>query len=292
MKTAALSLRLANDLPPGTHRLSNRDLRDHFGLSRVTAKAREEIAYELERLGLEVLSDPDHEPLVVRKTARVAGARSRGGARTPWWRRRWAIGVGVVVLLLMIVGALGDSETSRSGDDRKTTAAAPPTTEAPAEEPPVTLEDAAVAVDGGDYAAALDLAADLSSGERDRIRRKISRHLAKRARAALRRGDRSRARTLLGRSASFPPTAESDDVRAELRAADELAAHRAEQRRLRRAAAREAAREAAAAERAAAEEAAAAAAAEYDVPDADAGGSTTNWCGKRDGDGDGIYCED
>lgn len=293
MKTSALSLRLANDLPPGTHHLYNDQLRAHFGLSRVTAKARREIAYELQRLGLEVLSDPEHEPLVVRRTVRAAaGARGRG-PRTPWWKRRWAIAAGAVLLLLMIAGALGDGEPTRGGDPEGTPRAqAAPADEAPPSEPaPATLEDAAVLVDAADYRAALDVAATLGDEERDRVRRKISRHLAKRARAALRSGSRATARRLLRRSSGFPSTPEAAAARADLEAADARAAYRAEQRRIRRAAAREAAR-AAAAERAAAEEAAAAAAEEYDAPAVDAGGSSTNWCGKRDGDGDGIYCED
>jgi hypothetical protein len=29
----------------------------------------------------------------------------------------------------------------------------------------------------------------------------------------------------------------------------------------------------------------------YSAPSGSSGGSTSNWCGKRDGDGDGLYCE-
>lgn len=293
MKTSALSLRLANDLPPGTHHLYNDQLRAHFGLSRVTAKARREIAHELQRLGLEILSDPEHEPLVVRRTVRAAAGRRRRPPSTPWWKRRWAIGVGVVLLLLMIAGALDEGEPTRGGGpEGPPRAEAAPVSETPRSEPaPPTLDDAAILVEASDYRAALDIAATLGDQDGDRIRRKISRHLAKRARAALRRGSRATARRLLRRTHRFPATREAADARADLEAVDARAAYRAEQRRIRRAAAREAAR-VAAAERAAAEEAAAAAAEEYDAPDVDTGGSSTNWCGKRDGDGDGIYCED
>src|SRR4051812_16685026 len=81
---------LAARLPAGDHPLSNQTLRDVYGLSRVTAKARGEIAAELRQAGLEVLSDPRSEPLWVRK---VAPARTTLAprARRAWWRRPGAI---------------------------------------------------------------------------------------------------------------------------------------------------------------------------------------------------------
>lgn len=290
MNTTARSRDLADGLRPGTHTLHNDFLRAHFGLSRITAKARADIAHALQRAGLEVLSDPDREPLVVRKTAR-ASTRARPG-QVPWWRRRWAVGLAAVLLLLMLAGALGDNDPAVRGGD-------PPPSADAAADPAPAFEDAVAAVDASQYRRAIGMADALEAGQQDRIARKISRHLAMRARAALRRGSRSTARRLLRRAAAYPATAEAADARDMLEAADDRAAYLAEQRRLRRAAARQAARERAAAERAAAERVAAdlaaaeeaAAAESYDAPDVD-GGSTANWCGKRDGDGDGIYCEE
>jgi hypothetical protein len=75
MSDATTSRRLAAELPVGQHELFNAQLRDLYGLRRVTPAARGRIAAELERAGLEVLSDPAREPLVVRKTAHApAGA--------------------------------------------------------------------------------------------------------------------------------------------------------------------------------------------------------------------------
>jgi hypothetical protein len=74
------SRQLVEQLRPGEHRLYNTDLRSAYGLSRVTAKARYEIARELRQAGLAILSGPAEEPLVVRKTA-PSQARANGVAR-------------------------------------------------------------------------------------------------------------------------------------------------------------------------------------------------------------------
>jgi hypothetical protein len=301
MNTNAVSRQLAQDLAPGEHHLSNEQLRDIYGVSRITAKARRNIAEDLRRSGLEVLSDPSHEPLLVRKSVQRGAAVQRPG-KPPWWRRRWAIALGVVALLFMIVGAISDNESKSQAQGAEEPAAAVSTTETqPAEtvpvEPVATVADATQAVEDQDYAGALAIAAAISADDRHRIGHAISRHLAKRVRASLRRGDRSQAKRLLAEARDYPSTAGLRNARASYSAAKARAGYRAEQRRIAREAARAAAAERRAAERAAEEAAAAAAVAaaapsvdSYDAPDT-SGGSSTNWCGKRDGDGDGIYCE-
>lgn len=99
------SRQLVEQLPLGEHRLHNTELRSAYGLSRVTARARADIAREL-RKGLEILSDPANEPLVVRKTA-LGQARVSRIAR-PWWRRRWARAIAGSIALIMLIGALSD----------------------------------------------------------------------------------------------------------------------------------------------------------------------------------------
>jgi hypothetical protein len=305
-----ISRRLAERLAPGEHRLSNRDLREAYGLSRVTAKARASIAAELERAGLHVLSDPADEPLVVRKVARAPAPRpARAPEPPPAARRRPRPGplAALAAALVLLVVAIAMAP----GDERR--AAQPPTAQvveppaeatpaaAPAQEPAPTLADAAAAVDAGDHVAAMAVADALDDDDRSRVRRMITRSFARQARAALRDGDRPRARRLLAPSARYGSGPELRAARASLRAAQRRAARRAERRRAeaaarraraaeRRAARRPAQQAARAAERAAeAQEAAAAAAPE---PAADTSGpSTVNWCGRRDGDGDGISCE-
>jgi hypothetical protein len=305
------SRELARRLDPGIHDLSNQDLRSAYGVRRMTAKTRSGIAQELERVGLEILSDPAYEPLRVRKTAPERPLlRRRLPHRKVWWQRPWVIGTAAVLLLLMIAGALGD-EPTRATSDREPTAAATTTATTPTEatpsettpaEPVATFADAEDAVEDGDFSEAVAIAAALGANDRDRIRRKISRTIARDIRRALRNGDRSAAKMLISEAGRYPSTPQIRAARSSYRAAKARAAQRAAARRAAREAARQRAAERRAARRAAREAAQAAAAAEADVPtyedsndapdvDVSGGPSTTNWCGKRDGDGDGIYCE-
>jgi hypothetical protein len=108
------SRQLAEQLRTGEHRLHNADLRRAYGLSRVTATARSEIARELRQAGLEVLSDPANEPLVVRKTA-PGQARALGVVR-PWWKRPWAITIAGLIALFLLIGGLSDDDsTTKAG---------------------------------------------------------------------------------------------------------------------------------------------------------------------------------
>jgi len=273
------SRQLVEQLPTGEHRLHNADLRSAYGLSRVTARARSEIARELRTAGLEILSDPANEPLVVRKTA-PGQARANGIAR-PWWKRRWAIVIGGLIALIMLIGAFSD-------DDKTTQAAKQPsgtasvaettTTQRPTEQQPtLTLTDAAEKVDQDHYAAALAIATGLSDESEHRIMQKISRRLAYRAIDALQSGDRTRARFLLNRADDYVSTPQSATAWARYDAAQQRVAQR-------RTAARQQRQEPAAPVPPVAPQS-------VPAPETSGGPSTTNWCGKRDGDGDGIYCE-
>lgn len=277
---ASISRQYADGLRPGTYDLDNAELRHIYGLSRITAKARGEIAGGLRRAGLEVLSDPAAEPLRVRKVARqpasVRPERPRPAAprpagpdtRTPWWKRHPAVAAAVVVALLLLVGALGDGgdtpDSAQAGPE-----ATPRTTQAePPAEPVVTFADAEQAVEDGDFSGAVRIANTLGEDDGDRIRRKISRTLARDVHRALRTGGRSRASAILARADGYPATPQLRAARASYRAAAEA--------------------EAAAQAHAEAE----AESASDDSYDSGSGGESGNWCGAtRDGDGDGIWCE-
>lgn len=289
-------------LPPGTHHLDNAALREAFGLTRVTAGARSDISRRLQRQGLHILSDPANEPLVVRKAVRGHDRRA-GTSQTPGKRTRTALLAGILLFVLvglgLIVAAVGGDDAPSTAADRVAEVAADDNVAVPvepaAEEPVATLADAEALVNEGRYAAAVAAAAALGDDDRSFIRRRISRRIARAARRALRRGDRAAARRHLALADNYPTTDATRVVRLEYRAAKRRAATRRAARRRaaeRRASERRAAERAAAARRAAQRAAAEAPApAPSSAPSSPSGPSTTNWCGKRDGDGDGIYCE-
>lgn len=149
----------------------------------------------------------------------------------------WSKWLAALFLLLLLLGLVAPgSDSSRSADsattERKVVADAQPP------EPKQTLEDAAAKVDDGDYKGAVLVAAALPDDDEDRVRRKISRHLARSVGVALRAGDRSQARRLLPRASRFPRTRKIVSARADYRAAQARAAARAERHRLARVAAR------------------------------------------------------
>ena len=82
-----------------------------------------------------------------------------------------------------------------------------------------TLADAEQAVETGDFGAAVQIAETLGEDDGDRVRRKISRMLARDVRRALRTGDRSRASSILARADSYPATSQIRSARASYRAA-------------------------------------------------------------------------
>lgn len=273
------SRQLVEQLRTGEHRLHNTDLHRAYGLSRVTATARYEIARELRQAGLEILSDPANEPLVVRKTA---PDRARAiGIVSPWWKRPWAIIIAGLIALIMLIGALSDDAKTTTAANQlpSVTSVGETTTPRPSAEqqPALTLTDAAEKVDQDHYAAALAIAAGIGDEDERRITQKISRRLAYRAINALRSGDRSRARFLLNRVGDYSSTPQSMAAWARYDAAQQRVAQRRAADRQRR--------------QEQATPAPSLAPQSVPSPDTSSGPSTTNWCGKRDGDGDGIYCE-
>jgi hypothetical protein len=99
------SASLAAALPPGRqYVLSNADLREHYGLRRISAGARWRIARDLELAGLQLISDPDHEPLVVARPQADAAAHGAAPERGEK-RRRTPFRLGAVFSAL--VGAAG-----------------------------------------------------------------------------------------------------------------------------------------------------------------------------------------
>ena len=303
------SRRLTAELHVGNHALTNHELRQVYGMSRVTTKARGEVAAELRKAGLQILSDPSSEPLFVRKLAPARGASAPPAPRPvrAWWRRPWAIAAGALVLLFVAVAALttGPPASSSAGEQATLSGAAAEATTEPASEPtpaatepPQTIADARSAVADDDYAGALLIAAALGRDDERTIERRIARRLAYRTMKALRSGDRSRASRLLREAREYPRTAEITRADAALDAAQTRAQERAAAKRRAAAVARAARRARAETRRQARAEARRRAAVTESAPSVSSapepsmsGPSTFNWCGKRDGDGDGIYCE-
>ncbi len=85
---------------------------------------------------------------------------------------------------------------------------------------PATIRDAREAVDDDNYAAAERTFPALSRAERSDVRTRIANRIARRARAALRRGDRALTVSLLTAGRRYPTTKLARTVRAELRAAE------------------------------------------------------------------------
>lgn len=285
---------LANDLGPGKERrLQNSELREIFGVPRITALQREEIVRALEQAGLEVVSGATSQPLIVRNAA-AEGARAAVAGSRPWFKRKrtWAI---AAVMFFVLMAALGSEDNASEQAAEITTQTAPidatvtsETETTPAQAAP-TRSDIEDMVEDDLYAEALAAAALLGEDDENYIARRIANRLARRTMFALDQGDRSRARFLVIKSRDYPSTRMSEQARsayesAQAAAKAEAAARRAEAERV---AQEEAAREAA--------QRAAEAVPDYEAPGPSApeasGPSTTNWCGKRDGDGDGIYCE-
>lgn len=282
----------ADRLSPGKERrLQNSELRAIFGVSRITAAQRAEIVRALEQAGLEVISGATTQPLIVRNPAaqdtRAAVAKDR-----PWFKRKrtWAI---AAILFFVLVAALPsdpdspDENASRSAGDTARQTTPTTTTETTPTPAGPTRAEIGDMVDDDHYAEAIAAAALLGNDEESWIARRIANRLARRTMFALSSGDRSRARFLLTKAEDYPSTSMSRKASSAYRLAQARASSRAAARRA------EAARIAQA--KAAREEAKRAAEAVPDVPDVSApdasGPSSTNWCGKRDGDGDGIYCE-
>jgi hypothetical protein len=312
---------LAARLSSGTqHTLDNAALRTIFGVSRVTAVQRQAIVRAIKRADLEIVSGAKTEPLVVRKHAlqntadtepvvvrehaiQYTPGPTRAAVDRPWFKRKrvWVFAAVLFFVLVGVVGSAFDSVDDTQPQDAAVTATqtvpaeaavagtATETTTSPAARS--TRSDAEDMVDDDLYAEALTAAALLGNDDESYIARRIANRLARRTLFALDGGDRSRARFLLRKSQDYPTTSMSRQASAAYEAAQARAKVRTAARKA--VAEQRAAREAE--QRAASQAEQRAADAVPDAPDATApdasGPSTNNWCGKRDGDGDGIYCE-
>ena len=162
-----------------------------------------------------------------------------------------------VALVVTSLAACGDDKEATSGttappaattgtEATSTETASTATTATTTTTPAQTINDAQAAVDDDQYAEALAIAAALTAGEANSIRRRISNRYARRVRTALRSGDRARASFLLRQAGRYPRTQQLAQASSSYKAAKERVAERARQRRLaaeQRAAQRTAARE-------------------------------------------------
>jgi hypothetical protein len=220
-----------------------------------------------------------------------------GTAPRPWWKKKRVIALAVVLFLLIVAVASGpDSDQKKPPGQGRTESTATESTQPEKTAPAKTRADAVQAVDDDNYVEALAIATALGVDDEHYIAQRISRRLARRVIRAVSSGDRRQAHLLLREAKKYPTTSLTRTAKRRYEVAQAQADARRQARadaRAQRRQARAAAREQARAQARARRDAAAAA------PDAPASGgapdtsgpSTTNWCGKRDGDGDGIYCE-
>ncbi|HUR85106.1 MAG TPA: hypothetical protein VMY78_07165 [Solirubrobacteraceae bacterium] len=184
------------------------------------------------------------------------------GARAP---RRRPLTSSMIAGLLLLGGCGGDDEktaTNRPFQPATTpastataTAAVPAgTVTTPSGTPrKATVRDARQAVDADRYADAVKALPALSKTEQLAVRRRIANRIARRARAALRRGNRSLVQTLLVQARRYPATDLTRQVRAQFRAAEARLAKADRERLLKRQEAARERRQRARAERAAEE---------------------------------------
>ncbi|MDP2711046.1 MAG: hypothetical protein Q8O56_07485 [Solirubrobacteraceae bacterium] len=209
---------------------------------------------------------------------------------------------GILASLIVLAAIVGDDEAREAAVTTTVTVTTPAQPLPPPSEPvepTETLADAQRAVAANEYARALAIAERIDM--EDTVRQRIANQLGRRAAAAVKRGDRRSASSLLRQAGDYPGTQATTQARASLRAAQGRASAR-------RAAARAAAERARQAREAAQEQA------ETTAP---ASGCDPNYSGcvppyppdvncsdvsgpvqvlgsdphGLDGDGDGIGCE-
>lgn len=203
---------------------------------------------------------------------------------------RWATGLVLLMLIAAIVPAEDPEAEKTQASNSSAEAADASTDEGPTGETGPTGPSSAVLVeliDSGDYDEADEIGAQLEDDDRQLLRAYIAYRIAKGIRRRVRTGDLDEARGLVIASRKYPATAELKSATKYYRSERLQEKRRVQQLKAKRAAARKRAREkreARARARREREESA------YEAP-SQSGPSTENWCGKRDGDGDGIYCE-
>jgi hypothetical protein len=150
--------------------------------------------------------------------------------KRPWWQ--WVLAGFVGLLILGAVVGDDDEDTATMTSTVTVTQPASSATTTTTTESAESITDAREAVDDGDYARAVAIAAVLGSSEEDAIRRRIANMLARRALAAVRAGDRGTASSVLRQADRYPNTRQLTQARASYRAAKARAAERARAKRL------------------------------------------------------------
>jgi hypothetical protein len=155
-----------------------------------------------------------------------AAGQADARKKRPWWQ--WMLGG---LLALVVLSAIfGDDESGKTVTETTTvTVTQPPpsqttTTLAEAVE---TLADAEQAADDDQYGQAVAIASLLGSDEETSVRSRIANRVARRALAAVRAGDRGRAKRLLAQADRYPTTALTRQARSSYRTATARAAERA-----------------------------------------------------------------
>lgn len=160
--------------------------------------------------------------------------------KRPWWHWALLAFVGLLILGAVVGEEDASDETAQpvgpSGATATTPVGTTPTETATetATTPTQTIEDAREAVDDDRYADALAIAAALTAAELNSIRRRISNRYARRAVAAVRSGDRARARFLLQQAEAYPTTQQLTQARSSLKASQARATARREAAEARR----------------------------------------------------------
>ncbi len=170
-KRAEVSRKLAADMESGREYPL---LRSFYGLGRVTAKARANIASSLKQAGLDVLSDPNNEPLVVAKRTPAHAAPTPGSSgESPGRSQRPSLLASAVLVLLVVVGIAlsgGDEEPKQASNF-----VPPPTTNTTSDprplppDPAELLADAQQAVRDDNYDQALAIMGDSGGNAERRI---------------------------------------------------------------------------------------------------------------------------
>ena len=151
--------------------------------------------------------------------------------RLPQWGQYTIVVVGALLVFALLTSGGGDDEADPAATKTVTvtTPASPATTTTTTSEPAETLADAQNAVEDNEYAKAIAIAATL--GQKEVIRRRIANQIARRATAAVRAGNRSRASFLLQQANKYPSTTAVAQARSTYAVAKQRAADRAQARR-------------------------------------------------------------
>jgi hypothetical protein len=136
-----------------------------------------------------------------------------------------------------LLGACGGDDGDKQADDRPFKPAVAPVQTAAQPAPgtvstadgatrKATLADARRAVDADRYAAALRTLPALSAGQRQAIRERVANRLAKKAAAALDRGNTGRVESMLAQAEDYPKTTLVEQVREDYEEAVKAATQR------------------------------------------------------------------